>query len=137
MASFIKGIVMKRRYNLVQIELKNGRRFWHLPDGELGLREFVWVAWDYTHEKPRQVLTLDEFEKVKVENSLEEPGAFSDPDDEGKDGADDLIIEAYSPQETGFADVLSYDDEEPRVRSSELGAFSDPWGDGDSPHHNN
>ncbi len=84
MPTLIKGVVIKRRLGMSRIKLHTGRRFWARAPKGVGIRDVVHIAWDYTRDKPSQILTQEQFENTPNEVGLEEPefGAFSNPDDE-------------------------------------------------------
>lgn len=128
MARYIKGIVVKQRNGIVHIKLKNSRCFWTKPITKLRMRQYVWVAWDYTHNRPTQVLTQADFDLLPFEFGLEEPeqGAFSDPDDEGNGVSEPLEADVFTPSDDGFVDILDFNDLE-----SEPGVFSNPLSDGE------
>ena len=128
MARYIKGVVVKQRNGIVRIKLKNSRCFWTKPKTKLGMRQYVWVAWDYTHNRPKQVLTQEQYNALPTEVGLEEPelGAFSTPDDEGNGASEPLDADVFIPSDDGFVDILDFEDLE-----TEPGAFSNPLSDGE------
>ncbi len=84
MPTLIQGVVIKRRLGLSRIKLQSGRRFWAKAPKGIGIRDMVYVAWDFTRDKPSQILTAKQVENTPAEVGLEEPesGVFSNPDDE-------------------------------------------------------
>ncbi len=82
MYTLIKGVVRKKTKRKLQIRLVNGKCFWtHINHCMLGIRDFVWVAWDYTHDRPALVLAKDEL-RIFLQHQSEDV-EFSDPLDEG------------------------------------------------------
>ena len=81
MYTLIKGVVRKKTKHKLQIELIGGKRFWTtINHGVLGIRDFVWVSWDYTHDRATLVLTKAELHIFVQQQS--EDVEFSDPLDE-------------------------------------------------------
>jgi len=81
MYTLIKGVVRKKTKRKLQIRLVNGKCFWtHINYCMVDTRDFVWVAWDYTHDRPTLVLTKDELHIFMQQPS--EDVEFSNPLDE-------------------------------------------------------
>lgn len=84
MPTLIKGVVIERRLGLSRIKLKSGRRFWTKAPKGIGIRDMVYVAWDYTRDRPSKILTSKQVENTPTEVGDEEPKLedFSNPEDE-------------------------------------------------------
>lgn len=127
MATLVKGFVSKKRLNLMQLTMINGKRFWMDNRPDIDIRDFVWVAWDYTRGKPARIFNAGEYDELgKTEYEV-----FSTPEveefinEEVLDESDEEwlkrlenVIEAPEHEARSFS---SPEDEEWEVRS-----FSDP-----------
>lgn len=118
MPTLIQGVVIKRRLGLSRIKLQSGRRFWAKAPKSVGIRDMVYVAWDFTRDRPSQILTVNEVENTPAEVGLEEPesGVFSNPDDEelgersSKIEAEVRSLEFLEPDECGAVEVEELED---------------------------
>jgi len=81
MYTLVKGVVRKKTKHKLQIRLVNGKCFWTtINHCMLDIRDFVWVAWNYAHDRPALILTKEELH-IFTQQQSEDVG-FSDPLDE-------------------------------------------------------
>lgn len=130
MPTLIKGVVIERRLGLSRIKLKSGRRFWTKAPKGISIRDMVYVAWDYTRDKPSEILTLDQVKNTPNSVGLEEPefGAFSNPEDEKIEArSSELEVEAREFLEPDGCGEIEVD---------EVEVSRCPQDDGNCSHHN-
>ena len=130
MPTLIKGVVIERRLGLSRIKLKSGRRFWTKAPKGIGIRDLVYVSWDYTRDKPSKIFTLNQVKNAPKSVGLEEPelGAFSNPEDEKIEArSSELEVEAREFLEPDGCGVIEVD---------EVEVSRCPQDDGNCSHHN-
>ena len=122
MPALIKGVVQKKRKSKMRVALITGKRFWTPIRKDLGIREFVWVGWDYTKNRPSQILSAEQIKLWLKQPELEE---FSVPNDEGFEG--DEVENSSDKNLFKQMDKLTDNSEEtePKART-----FSNPMNEG-------
>jgi len=119
MPALIKGVVLKKRESLMQVNLITGKRFWTYRREDIGIREFVWVGWNYTQGEPTRIMSESEYLKFLEEEPESED--FSDPDDEGHVNAE---VESQTDEEW-LENLDAFTD----LPESEGRRFSNPLGE--------
>ena len=117
MVTLIKGRVLKKRLSLMNIKLINGKRFWTGNRQDTDVRDFVWVAWDYTKGEPARILSKNELKNLRTEHKER---SFSDPLDE--DFGDFEVISSADEQ---WIEQMDNDKDAPE---HEVRSFSNPEG---------
>jgi len=115
MVTLIKGRVLKKRSPLMQIKLINGRRFWTDNRQDADVRDFVWVAWNYTEDGPAQILSKNELKNLRTEHKEQ---SFSDPMSE--DFGD---FEVLSSEDEQWLEQINNNEDAPE---HEVRSFSGP-----------
>ena len=132
MSTLRKGKIIAVKSPLIQVMLVGGHKFWTERKTGMDIHDFVWVAWDYTQDKPAQVLTRSEMEELtrSTEHGVSPLPAVEDEGPEAKN--------EYDSEDTNFErmevdiEQSEYDDEsfsDPKVDVSEeyeVRSFSDP-----------
>lgn len=140
MPALIKGVILKKRESMMGIKLVSGKRFWTYDRKDLDIWEFVWVGWDYTKNRPTQILSTSQL-LTWTENPEHEE--FSIPDDEGFEGneAQNLSDKDFFKQMDKLTDdseetehvARSFSnpkDEKLEDTEYEVRSFSDPFNEG-------
>lgn len=129
MTTIIKGKIKKIERTLMEVKLINGRSFWTDWHPKTELLDFVWVSWDYTRDKPTQILTKREMEKLTSRStefsplpSVEDEGPETKPEIEPEEENEEHEeMEGELPEYEGDESFSLPKDDEYEVRS-----FSDP-----------
>jgi hypothetical protein len=141
MAAMLKGKVIRMQRPLMRVKLISGREFWTLQRPNIDVHDFVWVAWDYTEDKPAQILTKTEMEDLSSRSTEFSP--LPAVEDEGPETKEEIDSEDTNYERleeiiksSGY-EVSEYDDDEsfsdPKVDVSEeyeVRSFSDPCNEG-------
>jgi len=69
---WLKGVVIDRRYGLVQIELETGRKVWTTPTPKLQMCEQVLISWDYTNDEVKHLTTKERLANKETNQDLKE-----------------------------------------------------------------
>ncbi len=125
MPTLIEGVVIERRHGLSRIKLRSGRRFWTKTPKGVGIRDMVYVAWNYMKDAPSQVLTLEEVKNTPTEIGLDEDRSFSNPMDEGIEVEVEVETRSLDTEPNGCG-IIEIDEVEDEVSRNPLNGGDDP-----------
>jgi hypothetical protein len=141
MPTLVKGVVIERRLGVSRIKLTSGRRFWARTPKGIGIRDTVFVAWNYTKDQPSQILTKEQVENTPEEVGLEEPGVSRSPlDDVGEVDVEAEVrdTEFLEPVKCGDIEVVEVEGRRSEFEDGDDGVSRFPLYDGgNGSHHNN
>jgi len=132
MAAPIKGKVVGINRPFMEVKLIGGRSFWTDLHPNTDIHDFVWVLWNYTEDKPAQILTGAEMAELTSRSteisplpSVEDEGPETknemDSEDTNYERLEDIIEMSEYDDSESFSDPMVDVSEEYEVRS-----FSDP-----------